>query len=134
MVSRVNDWIRQAERNFRSAEINYQNELYEETCYEAQQTAEKAVKALLSYFHKEQRGHSIIFLLQSLSIQIPSEILRCAQELDKHYIPSRYPDVYDQGAPADYYNKDDATRCLDCGRKILSWVKDVVGGTLQGIL
>ncbi|MCH4816341.1 MAG: HEPN domain-containing protein [Saccharolobus sp.] len=130
MVSRVSDWLRQAERNLRSAEINYQNELYEEACYESQQTAEKAVKALLSYFHKELRGHSITFLLQSSSIQIPGEILKCAQELDKHYIPSRYPDAYDQGAPADYYNEDDANRCLDCGKKILSWVKGIVGGTV----
>jgi HEPN domain-containing protein len=127
VVSRYYDWLRQAERNLKSAEINFQNELYEEVCYEAQQVAEKSVKALLSYFHKEIRGHSVTFLLQSLSISVPAEILKCAQELDKHYIPSRYPDVYDQGAPADYYNKDDAISCLECGRRILTWVKEIVG-------
>lgn len=65
MVSRYYDWLRQAERNLKSAEINFENGLYEETCYEAQQVAEKSVKSLLNYFHKEMRGHSITFLLQS---------------------------------------------------------------------
>jgi hypothetical protein len=62
-------------------------------------------------------GRSITFLLQSLSIQIPEKILRCAQELDKHYIPSRYPDVYDQGASGDYYNRTMQIDVWNCGRK-----------------
>ncbi|AAK42030.1 HEPN domain-containing protein [Saccharolobus solfataricus] len=130
MVSRYYDWLRQAERNLKSAELNFENGIYEETCYEAQQVAEKSVKSLLSYFHKEMRGHSITFLLQFSSISIPDWILKCAQELDKNYIPSRYPDVYDQGAPLDYYSKDDATSCLECARKILAWVKEIVGTSM----
>lgn len=127
MASRHKDWLRQAERNLKSAEINVQSGLYEEACYELQQAGEKAVKALLNYLHKEMRGYSITLLLQATNINIPGEILKCAQELDKHYIPSRYPDVYDQGAPVDYYNEDDARKCMVCGKEILNWVKEIVG-------
>lgn len=128
MPSRTRDWLRQAERNLRSAEVNYQAGLYEESCYESQQAAEKAVKGFLNYLHKEMKGHSVTLLLQALGINIPEEILTCAQELDKHYIPSRYPDVYDEGAPADYYNKGNAEKCINCAKSILNWVKDVVRG------
>jgi len=58
----------------------------------------KAVKALLNFLHKEMRGHSITILLQSSNLNVPTEIFTCAQDLDRHYIPSRYPNVYDQGA------------------------------------
>ncbi|BBD72875.1 DNA-binding protein [Sulfodiicoccus acidiphilus] len=118
--------MRQAERNLKSAEVNLQNSLYEETCYESQQVGEKAVKALLNYLHKEMRGHSITMLLKAVDVKVPEEIFVCAQELDKHYIPSRYPDVYDEGAPADYYNENNAESCLNCGKKILEWVKEIV--------
>lgn len=129
-MQRYNDWLRQAERNLKSAEINMQYGIYEETCYESQQTAEKAVKALLNFYHIEARSHSITILLQNARVQVPKDIEECGQELDMHYIPSRYPDVYDEGAPADYYNENTARRCLECGKKILEWVKGIVRGAM----
>lgn len=130
VAKRHKDWLRQDERNLKSAELNMQNGLYEEACYESQQVGEKAVKALLNYINKEVRGHSITFLLKFANIDVPDEIIKCAQELDKQYIPSRYPDVYDQGIPADYYNEDNAKECINCAKKILNWVKGVVGGVM----
>lgn len=130
MVSRVKDWLKQAERNLKSAEVNYNSGLYEEVCYESQQTGEKAVKGLLNFYHKEVKGHSITLLLKETISSVPEDILICAQELDKHYIPSRYPDVYDEGAPADYYNKQNAENCMNCAKKILEWVKNIVRGDL----
>ncbi|MEM0245009.1 MAG: HEPN domain-containing protein [Zestosphaera sp.] len=41
-------------------------------------------------------------------------------------MPSRYPDVYDEGTPSDYYTKEDAERCLSCMSKIIDWVKSTV--------
>jgi len=127
MVSRARDWIRQARRNLASAMANYREGLYEEACFEAHQAAEKAVKGLLNHFHKERRGHSITFLLLEVEIGVPDEVKECASFLDKHYIPSRYPDVFDEGAPMDYYTKKDAEDCIKCAEKILRWVEGVVG-------
>ena len=129
-MQRYTDWLRQAERNLKSAEANMQFGIYEEVCYESQQVAEKAVVALLDFHHMELRGHSVTLLLRKLNINVPKEVEDCVQELDKHYIPSRYPDVYDEGAPADYYNERDAEECLECGRKVLEWVRGVVRGAV----
>ena len=129
-MQRYTDWLRQAERNLKSAEANMQSGIYEEVCYESQQVAEKAIKALLDFYHMEARGHSVTLLLKKLNINVPKEVEDCVQELDKHYIPSRYPDVYDEGAPADYYNERDARECLECGRKVLEWVRGIVRGAV----
>lgn len=85
----------------------------------SQQSAEKAVKALLQYRGIERRGHSILHLIQNP----PNEILECVTYLDKQYTPTRYPDVYDEGSPYEYYTEKDAEECINCALKILNWVK-----------
>jgi len=126
LVSRYRDWLRQAERNYLSAIVNRREGLYEESCYESHQAAEKAIKALLSFFNKERRGHSLLYLSHELGIEASEEVKECVLLLDKHYIPSRYPNAYDEGAPADYYTAKDANECIKCAEKILNWVKSVV--------
>lgn len=126
MVSRYRDWLRQSERNYTSAQVNHSSGLYEEACFESHQAAEKAIKALLNYYGKERRGHSLVYLLAELGVHIPVEIKECAIYLDKHYIPSRYPDVFAEGTPADYYTLEDSKRCLGCAEKVLNWVKSIV--------
>jgi len=129
MASRARDWIRQAKRSLASAMANYREGLYEEACFESHQAAEKAVKGLLNHFYKERRGHSITFLLLEVETGVPDEVKECASFLDKHYIPSRCPDVFDEGAPMDYYTKRNAEDCIKCAEKILRWVEGVVGGS-----
>ncbi len=114
--------MRQAERNLKSATANYDAELYEEACYEAHQAAEKAMKGLLNLLNRERRGHSISFLALESGLKVPEEVLKCLKYLDKHYIPTRYPDVYDEGAPCDYYTREDADKCLECAKKVMEWV------------
>lgn len=126
MVSRFRDWLRQSERNILSAVANYREGIYEETCFESHQASEKAVKALLNYLHIERRGHSLLFLASEAQVEVPEEIKQCILYLDKHYIPSRYPDIYDEGAPLDYYTREDAEKCLSCANKIIEWVKNIV--------
>ncbi|MEM4622380.1 MAG: HEPN domain-containing protein [Sulfolobales archaeon] len=126
MVSRFRDWLKQSERNAMSALANYREGIFEEVCFESHQAAEKAIKALLNYLHKERRGHSLLFLLSEALVEVPEEIKQCVLYLDKHYIPSRYPDVYDEGTPSDYYTKEDAEGCLSCMSKIIDWVKSTV--------
>jgi HEPN domain-containing protein len=58
-----------------------------------------------------------------LGLEVPVEIKECALLLDKHYIPTRYPDVFDEGASMDYYTSKDAEECIKCAEKILKWVE-----------
>lgn len=46
-------------------------------------------------------GHSVAGLLEELAqkLPVPEALLDAASELDKAYIPSRYPDALPEGAP-----------------------------------
>jgi len=127
MVSRHRDWLRQSERNLASALANYREGIYEEACFESHQAAEKAIKALLNYMHRERIGHSLLYLASEAQAEVPEDVRQCILYLDKHYIPSRYPNAYDEGAPMDYYTKEDADNCISCAEKILGWVRRLVG-------
>jgi len=128
VISRIWDWLRQSRRNLASALANYREGLYEEVCFEAHQAGEKAVKGLLSFLHKERRGHSITLTLSESGLEVPDDVRECASALDKHHIPSRYPDVFDEGTPADYYTRKDAEDCMRCAERIVGWVEGVVRG------
>jgi HEPN domain-containing protein len=121
-MKRVSDWLKQAERDLEEAIYSKKGGYYELACFLSQQSAEKAVKALLQYRGEERRGHSILHLLQSA----PNEVKQCASYLDRQYIPSRYPDIYDEGAPYEYYTEKDAEECINCALMILSWVKSEI--------
>jgi len=130
-MKRTMDWFKQSLRNLRSAEINFDAGLYEEVCYESHQAAGKAIKALLNHLGYEKRGHSLLYLVKNIGesgISVPDDVMNCILELDKHYIPSRYPDVFDEGSPMDYYSVNDGERCLNCARKIVGWVNKFIEG------
>ncbi|MFP3163569.1 MAG: HEPN domain-containing protein [Acidianus hospitalis] len=116
-MKRAEDWIKQAERDLEEAKYAENVGYYELAC--SQQCAEKAVKGLLQFRGVEKRGHSISHLLENP----PEDVLQCAIFLDKQYTPSRYPDVYDEGSPYEYYTQKDAEECINCAIKILNWVK-----------
>jgi predicted nucleotidyltransferase len=42
----------------------------------------------------------------------------CAKTLDKHYIPTRYPNGFDSGAPTDFYTKQEGEMALRCASEI----------------
>ena len=127
MVRRAADWLRQALRNLRSARVNMEAGLYEEACFESHQAAEKALKALLQGIGVERRGHALLYLYreaEARGVRAPGDLVSCLLELDKHYIPSRYPNAFPEGAPADYYTLEDARRCIACAEAVVKWVEE----------
>ena len=52
------------------------------------------------------------------------ELINKAKELDKFYIPSRYPNAHPQGAPFEYYTKDEAEKGIIYGEAIISFCED----------
>jgi HEPN domain-containing protein len=91
-------------------------------CFKAQQAAELALKGYLRATRTYATGHSVVKLLAEMSPQPPEEILDCARELDKVYIPARYPDAYDAGAPLDYFRAGDSEKAIGCAARILDWL------------
>lgn len=54
-------------------------------------------------------------LLKDLSevLEVSEELIKAAMRLDKHYIPTRYPNGFDRGAPREYYTDEDAENAID---------------------
>lgn len=120
-MNRANDWLTQATRDLDEAKWNLTGEFYEWACFSAQQAAEKAVKGLCDELKQEGWGHAINKLLISLQklTSIPSELIEKAKKLDRYYIPTRYPNGFEQGAPMDYYMKDDAQEAIKYAQEII---------------
>lgn len=126
MPRRHEDWLAQAERDLKAARDSLTSDNYEWAAFQAQQAAEKA---LVQYFNREARGHSVVHLLRqaSTSVELPKGLVAAAQEVDRHYIQSRYPNGFPAGYPGEYYDERLAARCIDYAREILDFVKGTVG-------
>ncbi len=113
--------MRQAKRDLRHAGNARDDEDFEWSCFASQQAAEKALKSAFQKRGKEGWGHSVAGLCQALSeeVKVPNEIVESAKRLDKHYIPSRYPNGFASGTPSDYYMKEDAERAIQDADQII---------------
>jgi HEPN domain-containing protein len=94
----------------------------------AQQAAEKAVGALHRFLGSEVWGHSVSRLLEQLpeNYRAPKDLIDKAKELDRHYGPTRYPNFHSEGAPSDYYTRDDAERAIKYARMVIEFVRSKV--------
>ena len=128
MVSRANDWLRQALRDLEHAKKSIGLGDYEWACFAAQQAAEKAVKALYQKLGVEIWGHSISRMLQHLpnNYKPSRELIDKAKELDRHYIPTRYPNFHPEGAPLDYYTEEDAKRAVRYAEEIIEFCRSKI--------
>jgi HEPN domain-containing protein len=111
----------QAERDLAHAEWSLRGEFYEWACFIAQQSAEKAVKAVYQAQHAVAWGHSISKLIQSLlaGMQPDAELVERGIRLDRFYIQPRYPNGFDVGSPGDYYTRRDAEGAIEDAREII---------------
>jgi HEPN domain-containing protein len=67
MMNRYSDWLEQAKRDLDAAKSSRESHHYEWTCFQAQQSAEKAMKALLIILKVDAWGHGLVHLLNRLS-------------------------------------------------------------------
>ena len=123
MPNRWKDWLAQAKRDLNHATNACKDKDFEWSCFSAQQSAEKAVKAVFLYLHGEGWGHSVSALLNALSdkLTVPRNLLEAAKILDKHYIPTRYPNSFERGIPADYYTQKEAKEAIKNAREIIKF-------------
>ncbi len=130
MSERSHDWLAQSRRDLAAARAAMNADLHEWACFAAHQAAEKAVKALVIFSGGEPWGHSITALLAGLCKRVPveRELLDVARMLDKHYIPTRYPNGFDTGAPGDYYTLGEAEQAIRESEKVIAFCTDRMAG------
>lgn len=125
MVSRAIDWLRQALKDLEHARRSLEAGDYEWACFAAHQAAEKGVKALYQALGIEVWGHSVSRMLSNLpeSLRPGGDLIDKAKELDRHYIPTRYPNFHSEGAPMDYYTRSDAEKAIMHASEVIEYVR-----------
>ena len=129
MAARAGDWFRQAEADLRHARNARDSQDYAWSAFASQQAAEKAIKALFQQLHLEAWGHVLSSLLANLpeAAQPQPALIDCARELDKHYIPTRYPNGFERGAPVDFYTRKEAEEAIKNAEAILEFCRHKIG-------
>ncbi len=103
---------------------------YNASCFYAHQAAEKAAKALLYSVNEAPWGHSVRLLLERFFARkrekYDENLLSLARELDRHYIPSRYPNAHPEGTPHEAYDVNASKGALNAATKIVDLAKEVL--------
>lgn len=123
-------WFRQAEADIKAAQGSLKNHNYEWACFQSQQAGEKALKALWYYYSFDPWGHSAAKLIQEFpNIEIKeslSSLLNKAKELDKLYIPTRYPNGLPDLTPSEVYTEEEAIKAIESSRVILEKIRKIL--------
>jgi HEPN domain-containing protein len=121
MPERSKDWIRQAARDLDSARSQKRAGFHEWACFIAQQAAEKALKALYQHLGAEAWGHSLLDLMNGLreKVVVAEPLREDARDLDRLYVPTRYPNGWAEGTPADYITEKDALHAISSAENIV---------------
>ncbi|MBW2030610.1 MAG: HEPN domain-containing protein [Deltaproteobacteria bacterium] len=130
-MNRSRDWWIQAQADLRHAQNALEDGDYDWACFAAHQAAEKALKAIFEQRQQKVWGHSVTRMLQVLQeegVTVGDDLLDAARTLDKHYIPTRYPNGLEQGAPTEFYTRKEAEDAISYSQKILRFSDHLLGG------
>jgi HEPN domain-containing protein len=127
-MERSADWFDQARGDLEHARADIAGGFWEWACFPAQQSAEKAVKAVFQRMGAEAWGHSVADLLAELgrSRDVPPELRDAALELDKAYIPTRYPNAHPSGSPRTRYTRTEAERLVAHAERIVGFCEGLL--------
>lgn len=128
MAERSADWMDQAHRDLEHARSDIAGGFYEWACFSCHQAAEKAIKAVFQKLGAEAWGHALDELLHALerAHPVPEEIMEAAVEVDKGYIPTRYPNAHPSGAPHQKYTRREAERMVADAERIVRFCEGVL--------
>lgn len=124
-------WIQAGQIDLSAARTLMESGYYHLCAFHAQQAAEKSLKGLLRLLGRVPWGHRCFDLLTEADecleeVETPEELFSAAQRLDGHYVPSRYPDAFPLGIPADYYDASNAEQALEDAEDVLEYVSENV--------
>jgi len=123
----VDRWFSEALWDYETAQILYREGRYNASVFYSHQAAEKAAKALLFSINEAAFGHSIRQLLERyfrvVNLEPDKDLLRYARELDRHYIPARYPNAHPAGTPHEAYDEETSKDALQAAEKIIKYVR-----------
>lgn len=118
------NWLARARSNLLLAESGRQDGVFlEDLCFEAQQAAEKALKAVCVFYKVEfPKTHSLITLaglLEQAGVQLPPEV-RDADPLTSYAVQARYPDWDEAVTDLEYQ------RALTVAGQVVIWAEKII--------
>ena len=131
-ISEALRWLKTGEDDLDAAVVLRQNGKFPQACFYAQQSGEKALKAVWYYADADPWGHSIRKLiedLESVELTLYERLkghLRGATILDRFYIPTRYPNGLPELTPQEAYMDEDAELCIQQATEILAAVRSLL--------
>lgn len=125
-------WLKEANYTFRQAGQTCDAGAYNLTCFLAEQTAQKSLKAVL-YFDGARfiTIHSVAELIKEVSKNHPEflELKNRGAILDQYYLSTRYPDAVPEPAvPAELFGEKQAKEAIEIAKKIFNTCEAVVAG------
>ena len=129
MAERSRDWFRQADADLGLARTARDTGNYEWSLSPASKPPTKQSKRYFSICTREAWGHVLIALMDALPPQSKpdAELMDRARVLDRHYIPTRYPNGFESGAPVDFYSQKDADEAIAHAEAILGFCRNQIG-------
>ena len=125
-------WFRQGERDLESARNSCRSGDFEWACFQAHQSAEKVLKALLyARGHRKVLTHSVFELTGEIGrFEASFTALKAdSKRLDGVYITTRYPNsIAGNLTPSEYFDREDAEACIRSAASIC----EMAGRTLKG--
>lgn len=116
-------WIKRADSALSLGKISDQEDIfYEDLCFQLQQAAEKAIKALLIFNNIiPPRTHSFKILINEISkIIVCDDVIKRTIELEDYAVQTRYPGDY---TPVD---KNEYLEALEITEKAIEWIKSKI--------
>jgi HEPN domain-containing protein len=118
------NWLARSRSNLLLAESGRQYGVFlEDLCFEAQQAAEKALKAVCVFYKVEfPKTHSLITLaglLEQAGVQLPPEV-RDAYPLTSYAVQARYPDWDEAVTELEYQ------RALAVAGQVVIWAEKII--------
>jgi HEPN domain-containing protein len=124
-------WLAQARADLRAAKASAESDCCEWASFQAQQAGEKALKALWYSCTYDPWGHSLLALIRDFPDPEARAALTVfeddAKQLDKLYIPTRYPNGLPDLTPAEVFTAREAKSAMQAALRIADWVADRIG-------
>jgi HEPN domain-containing protein len=132
VTNRSEDWYAQSIRDLEQARSSQAEGRHEWACFAAQQSAEKAVKALHLYLGQEAWGHVISRLLKELPFAVPQDLIGKGMVLDNFYLPARYANGHPKGPPFEHYGQIQSDEAIRYAGEIAEFVGAQMAGPSTG--
>ena len=118
------EWMRQADYDFETAECMFQSARYIYAVYMCHLVVEKALKAAFQKSCKQNppKTHSLAFLLEQANLTPPESLDMFLTRLNEAQITTRYPE--DLMRAQSIFNKDLASGFLRNTKEMLTWIKE----------